>query len=284
MNGDQVKSGAPQGAQDMQNDRVMISVRDLTTQFGETVIHEHLDLTVQKEQIVALVGGSGSGKTTLLKQMLGLLHPYHGDVLIQGMAPDDPNLRRVAAARIGMLFQQGALFSTFPVIENVAFPLMEHGVVSHEVALSCAATKLQMVGLQMSDAWKKPSDLSGGMIKRVALARALIMDPPLLLLDEPTAGLDPEASEDFVSLLAAMHREMALTVVMVTHDLDTIFEVSTHVAVLAEKRVLVMDTPENVVKFEHPFINEFFNGARGKRAQGALKSRNDLNELKAKQL
>lgn len=251
----------------------IIEVRDLKTQFGATVIHEHLEMTVLRQQIVALVGGSGSGKTTLLKQILGLLHPTSGSILIQGAAPDAPELRKVAAARIGMLFQQGALFSTFSVLENIAFPLIEHGAVSKEEAFACAALKLQMVGLKVTDAWKKPSDLSGGMIKRVALARALIMDPPLLLLDEPTAGLDPQASEEFVLLLASMHKEMGLTVVMVTHDLDTIFEVSTHIAVLAEKRVLVMDAPEKVIRYKHPFIDEFFNDTRGKRAQAALKDR-----------
>ncbi|MGL4668403.1 MAG: ATP-binding cassette domain-containing protein, partial [Saezia sp.] len=122
--------------------------------------------------------------------------------------------------------------------------------------------------------WKRPADLSGGMIKRVALARALIMDPPLLLLDEPTAGLDPQASEEFVQLLASMHQEMGLTVLMVSHDLDTIFELSTQIAVLAERRVLIMDTPDKVVEYDHLFINEFFNGERGKRAQGALTKRN----------
>lgn len=260
-------------AQKAASEPAIIDVHNLKTQFGNTVIHEHLDMKVSARQIVALVGGSGSGKTTLLKQILGLLHPAAGIIKIQGAPPDAPELQRVAAARIGMLFQQGALFSTFPVIENIAFPLMEHGAVSRDEALTCAALKLQMVGLKVKDAWKKPSDLSGGMIKRVALARALIMDPPLLLLDEPTAGLDPQASEEFVQLLSSMHQDMGLTVVMVTHDLDTIFEVATHIAVLAEKRVLILDTPEKVIAYQHPFIDEFFNGARGKRAQAALKDR-----------
>lgn len=260
-------------AQKAASEPAIIDVHNLKTQFGNTVIHEHLDMKVSARQIVALVGGSGSGKTTLLKQILGLLHPAAGIIKIQGAPPDAPELQRVAAARIGMLFQQGALFSTFPVIENIAFPLMEHGAVSRDEALACAALKLQMVGLKVKDAWKKPSDLSGGMIKRVALARALIMDPPLLLLDEPTAGLDPQASEEFVQLLSSMHQDMGLTVVMVTHDLDTIFEVATHIAVLAEKRVLILDTPEKVIAYQHQFIDEFFNGARGKRAQAALKDR-----------
>lgn len=266
----QTSNGSNNHPASVAND-VMISIKNMETRFGDVVIHENLELEVKRGQIVSLVGGSGTGKTTLLRQMLGLLHPYKGTILIQGAAPDDAQLRRLAAARIGMLFQQGALFSTFSVLENIAFPLMEYGVLPREMALQNAAIKLQMVGLKMADAWKRPADLSGGMIKRVALARALIMDPPLLFLDEPTAGLDPEASEDFVQLISAMHKEMALTVLMVTHDLDTIFEASTHVAVLAEKRVLVMDTPEKVIKVDHPFINTFFNGQRGRRAQGALK-------------
>ena len=259
--------------QGTQEDEPIIQIKDLVSRFGDVVVHENLNMMVRRGQIVSLVGGSGAGKTTLLRQMLGLLKPVAGSISINGATPDAPDLQRAAAARVGMLFQQGALFSTFSVLENIAFPLMEYDVISREMALTCAAVKLQMVGLKMSDAWKRPADLSGGMIKRAALARALIMDPPLLLLDEPTAGLDPEASEEFVQLLASMHREMALTVLVVTHDLDTIFELSTQIAVLAEKRVLIMDTPEKVIKYEHPLIHDFFNGARGKRAQGALVNR-----------
>lgn len=272
----QAQQSIVKGSSVVAGDGAIIEVHGLRTQFGQTVIHENLDMRILPKQIVALVGGSGSGKTTLLKQLLGLLHPAAGSVMILGAPPDTPELQGVAAARIGMLFQQGALFSTFSVLENIAFPLMEYGVFSRDQALQSAAIKLQMVGLKLSDAWKRPADLSGGMIKRVALARALIMDPPLLLLDEPTAGLDPQASEDFVALLGTMHREMNLTVVMVTHDLDTIFELSTHVAVLAEKRVLVYDTPDKVVQHKHSFIQNFFNGERGLRAQGALKTRFDL--------
>lgn len=251
---------------------VVIDIHDLRTQFGTTVIHEHLDMQVTERQIVALVGGSGSGKTTLLRQMLGLQQPAAGEVRVLGLAPGAAD-SGAHAASIGMLFQRGALFSAFSVLENIALPLIEQGDLARELALDAAFVKLRMVGLKPGDAWKRPSDLSGGMIKRVALARALAMDPPLLLLDEPTAGLDPMASEEFVELLGQMHRELALTVVMVTHDLDTIFELATHVAVLAEKRVLVMDTPDRVVQYDHPFVQQFFNGARGRRAQAALSAR-----------
>jgi phospholipid/cholesterol/gamma-HCH transport system ATP-binding protein len=168
--------------------------------------------------------------------------------------------KRGAASRVGMLFQQGALFSAFTVLENIAFPLRELKTLPRPLIYEAAMVKLQMVGLSPDAADKMPSDLSGGMVKRVALARALIMDPPLLLLDEPTAGLDPESSDSFVSLLRSLHRDMELTVVMVTHDLDTLFELSTRIAVLAEQKVIVNDVPKEVVAFPHPFIHEFFLG------------------------
>jgi phospholipid/cholesterol/gamma-HCH transport system ATP-binding protein len=170
-----------------------------------------------------------------------------------------------------MLFQQGALFSAFTVLENIAFPLRELRTLPRALVYEAAMVKLQMVGLGPDAADKMPADLSGGMIKRVALARALIMDPPLLLLDEPTAGLDPESSDSFVSLLRSLHRDMELTVVMVTHDLDTLFELSTRIAVLAEQKVIVNDVPKEVVAFPHPFIHEFFLGERGQRAMELLR-------------
>jgi phospholipid/cholesterol/gamma-HCH transport system ATP-binding protein len=170
-----------------------------------------------------------------------------------------------------MLFQHGALFSAFTVLENIAFPLRELKTLPHRLIEEAAMVKLQMVGLKPVDARKMPSELSGGMIKRAALARALIMDPPLLLLDEPTAGLDPESSDGFVSLLRSLHRDLALTVIMVTHDLDTLFELSTRIAVLADQRVIVADRPRNVIAFQHPFIEQFFLGERGQRAMELLR-------------
>jgi phospholipid/cholesterol/gamma-HCH transport system ATP-binding protein len=169
-----------------------------------------------------------------------------------------------------MLFQQGALFSAFTVLENIAFPLRELGTLPAALIREAAMVKLQMVGLGPEVAGKMPSDLSGGMVKRVALARALIMDPPLLLLDEPTAGLDPESADSFCALLRTLHQGMGLTVVMVTHDLDTIFELSTRIAVLADQKVIINDVPAKVVAFEHPFIQTFFLGERGQRAMALL--------------
>jgi phospholipid/cholesterol/gamma-HCH transport system ATP-binding protein len=171
-----------------------------------------------------------------------------------------------------MLFQQGALFSAFTVLENIAFPLRELQSLPDALVRDIAMVKLQMVGLDPSHAHKMPADLSGGMVKRVALARALVMDPPLLLLDEPTAGLDPDRSDAFCTLLRSLHRELGLTVVMVTHDLDTIFQISTRVAVVADKRVIVDAPPQDVVAFPHPFVREFFLGGRGQRALELLHS------------
>jgi phospholipid/cholesterol/gamma-HCH transport system ATP-binding protein len=236
----------------------------------ESVIHKDLDLTVERGEIMSLVGGSGTGKTVLLRQMLGLEKPTKGDITVLGK-PAAELSQRGAASRVGMLFQQGALFSAFTVLENIAFPLRELKTLPPALIREAAMVKLQMVGLKPEAADKMPSDLSGGMIKRVALARALIMDPPLLLLDEPTAGLDPESSDSFCSLLRALHRDMGLTVVMVTHDLDTLFELSTRIAVLAEQRVIINDAPKQVVAFSHPFIHEFFLGERGQRAMELLR-------------
>ena len=169
-------------------------------------------------------------------------------------------------------FQQGALYSAFNVLDNVAFPLRELGTLPRALVDAAALVKLQMVGLKPEHAMRMPADLSGGMIKRVALARALIMDPPLLLLDEPTAGLDPNGSDDFCALLRELHAELDLTVVMVTHDLDTLFALSSRVAVLAEKKVLVTGTPQEVAVFPHPFVAQFFQGERGRRAMAPAPS------------
>jgi len=252
----------------------MVEIRKLSSVFNlpdrRMVVHKDLDLTVQRGEVLSIVGGSGSGKTVLLRQILGLEHPAAGEVRILGQ-PVDTLTRHGAAARVGMLFQHGALFSAFTVLENVAFPLRELKTLPARVIEEAAMVKLQMVGLKPADGKKMPSELSGGMIKRAALARALIMDPPLLLLDEPTAGLDPDSSDGFVRLLRSLHRDLALTVIMVTHDLDTLFELSTRIAVIAEQRVIVAGRPREVIGFRHPFIEEFFLGERGQRAMELLR-------------
>jgi phospholipid/cholesterol/gamma-HCH transport system ATP-binding protein len=178
-----------------------------------------------------------------------------------------------AASRVGMLFQHGALFSAFTVLDNIAFALRELKTLPSALIRDVAMVKLQMVGLDPSQAYKMPADLSGGMVKRVALARALVMDPPLLLLDEPTAGLDPDSADAFCALISALHRELGLTVVMVTHDLDTLFELSTRIAVVADKHIVFSGTPAEVMVHPHPFVRDFFGGARGRRAASLLQQR-----------
>jgi len=252
----------------------VVEIRKLWTEFTTPertfVVHKDLDLDVYRGEVLSIVGGSGTGKTVLLRQILGLEHPTRGEIKVAGENVHEL-VHRGAASRIGMLFQHGALFSAFTVLENIEFPLRELKALPPNLVREAAMVKLQMVGLKPEDADKMPADLSGGMIKRAALARALIMDPPLLLLDEPTAGLDPESSDGFVTLLRALHRDMKLTVIMVTHDLDTLFELSSRIAVLAEKRVIIAAPPKDVIALQHPFIHDYFLGERGQRAMELLR-------------
>lgn len=251
----------------------VVEIDKLSTVFhaaGQTfVVHRDLDLRIMAGELVSIVGGSGSGKTVLLRQILGLEKPSAGHITVLGK-PAAQLGAQGAASRVGMLFQHGALFSAFSVLDNIAFALRELGTLPDELVRDVALVKLQMVGLDPVQAHKMPADLSGGMIKRVALARALVMDPPLLLLDEPTSGLDPDSADAFCTLLRSLHRELGLTVVMVTHDLDTLFELSTRVAVLADQKVIVSGTPREVMGFSHPFIRDFFLGERGQRAVAQL--------------
>ncbi|MDR0274610.1 MAG: ATP-binding cassette domain-containing protein [Burkholderiaceae bacterium] len=253
----------------VQEDAV-IEVRGLWSVFPKpggdpTVVHQELNLSVRRGEVLTLVGGSGTGKTVLLRTVLGLNTPARGQVSVLG-CPAAELSAPGAAARVGMLFQQGALFSAFDVLDNIAFALRETRALPAALTRQAALLKLQMVGLTPQDAHKLPAQLSGGMTKRVALARALAMDPPLLVLDEPTAGLDPDSSDAFCALLRALHQELGLTVLMVTHDLDTLLALSTRVAVLAERRVIIAAPVPEVLAFKHPFIEQFFLGQRGRRA------------------
>ena len=240
------------------------------TEGQEAVIHQDLDLRIQQGDLMSIVGGSGSGKNVLLRKILGLETPAHGRVTVLGK-PASQLGSEGAASRVGMLFQHGALFSAFTVLENIAFALRELRTLPRALIRDAAMVKLQMVGLNPAQANKMPADLSGGMVKRVALARALIMDPPLLLLDEPTAGLDPDSADAFCAQLRSLHRELGLPVVMVTHDLDTLFELSTRIAVVADKRIIVSGAPRDVIAYPHPFVHDFFLGARGQRAASLLR-------------
>lgn len=252
----------------------VIDIEDLTTAFGSHVVHEHLNLQVMPRDILALVGGSGSGKTTLLNHILGLQRARSGLIKVFGRPIESyQGAERVALTRRwGMLFQSGALFSALPVYDNVALPLREVRYLPEDLIRDVVLMRLAWVGLTARDAALMPSDLSGGMIKRVALARALSLDPELLFLDEPTAGLDPQRSDEFVALIKALHAQLGFTVIMVTHDLDTIRDLSTRVAVLADKQVLVEGTITDVMRIKHPFIDAFFHGERGTRALGAAAS------------
>lgn len=251
----------------------IIEIRHLWTQFGTQVVHRDLNLCVHRGEVLSLVGGSGSGKTTLLRQMLGLERPTRGDVLVFGQLLHDGDAEelRQLRSRWGMLFQQGALFSALTVYDNIALPLREMKALDEEFIRDLVMLKLDMVGIERHHAEKMPSELSGGMVKRIALARALSLEPELLFLDEPTAGLDPDRSESFVTLIAELRRELGLTVVMVTHDLDTLVSLSDRVAVLCDQQVIAIGTVREIAGYSHKFICNFFQGERGQRALEAVK-------------
>ncbi|MCC7646445.1 MULTISPECIES: ABC transporter ATP-binding protein [unclassified Janthinobacterium] len=250
----------------------VVDITNLWTKFGRTVVHQDLNLEIERGEILSIVGGSGTGKTVLLRQMLGLEHPARGCVKVFGEDINKASSDQLQQLRNhwGMLFQQGALYSALTVFDNVAQPMRELRVLPEALVHDAVLLKMNMVGLGPEHALKMPSDLSGGMIKRVALARALALEPKLLFLDEPTAGLDPDLSESFVALIQSLHRELGLTVVMVTHDLDTLFALSTRIAVLAEKHVIAIGPTREVIEVDHPFIKQFFLGDRGKRALAVL--------------
>lgn len=246
----------------------VIELRGLSTRFGDVWVHRGIDLRLEAGQVTALVGGSGSGKTTLLRQMVGLLRPAEGEVRLFGEPLFSGGRLEQAARqrRFGMLFQQGALFSALNVYENVAFPLREMRTLTREEIDDLVMLKLAMVELRPEHALLMPAELSGGMIKRVALARALALEPELLLLDEPTAGLDPDRSAGFVRLIRELQRQLGFTVVLVTHDLDTLAALSSRIAVLAEGRILAFGTLDEIVQIDDPFIERFFLGERSRAA------------------
>nr|WP_229512802.1 ATP-binding cassette domain-containing protein [Massilia sp. AB1] len=258
----------------------VVQIRNLWTRFGRTVVHQDLNLDIYGGEILTIVGGSGTGKTVLLRQMLGLERPSQGSVHVFGediSAAEPEDLQRMRN-HWGMLFQQGALYSALTVFDNIALPMRELRALPEDVIRDAVLLKMDMVGLGPEHANKMPSDLSGGMVKRAALARSLALEPQLLFLDEPTAGLDPDLSDAFVALIQTLHRELKLTVVMVTHDLDTLFALSSRIAVLAEKHVLAVGPSCDVLRVDHPFIKHFFLGPRGQRALEVLEERQAQND------
>ena len=250
-------------------DDIVISVKGLKNAFGESVVHEGLDLDVRRGEILGVVGGSGTGKSVLMRSIIGLQTPESGEITVFG----EPNIGREETEateirkRWGVLFQGGALFSTLTVAENVEVPLREfYPDLTGALLSEIASYKVVMTGLPADAANKFPSELSGGMKKRAGLARALALDPELLFLDEPTAGLDPIGAAAFDGLIQSLQKTLGLTVFLITHDLDTLYAICDRVAVLADKKVIAVGTIDELIALDHPWIEEYFKGPRGRAA------------------
>ncbi|MEX0341146.1 MAG: ABC transporter ATP-binding protein [Erythrobacter sp.] len=246
-----------------------IVVSGLKNQFGEQVVHEDLDLKVRRGEIIGVVGGSGTGKSVLMRSIIGLQTPTEGSIEVFGksMTDSEPDEDLGVRNRWGVLFQGGALFSTLTVGENVEVPLKQfYPDISEELRHEIARYKVVLSGLPEEAVSKYPSELSGGMKKRAGLARALALDPELLFLDEPTAGLDPIGAAAFDNLTRELKETLGLTVFLITHDLDTLHEICDRVAVIADKKVIAVDTVPNLMELDHPWIQEYFNGPRGRAA------------------
>jgi len=250
-------------------DEFVIDIEGLVNSIGrDAILHRDLELKVRRDEVLSLVGGSGSGKTQLLRVVLGLKRPKAGLVRVFGVSWEDPSAKKVrdARRRMGMLFQNGALYSALSVYENIAFPLRERGGLDEDAIRAIVYTKLAQVELEPAHGKLLPANLSGGMVKRVSLARALALAPDLLILDEPTAGLDPDRSEGFVRLIKRLREDHRFAVVLVTHDLNTLYELTDRVAVLADQHIIACDSIAVVRGMDHRFIRNFFGGERGRRA------------------
>ena len=255
----------------------IISVRGVRNKFGEQLIHDRLDLDIYRSEVLGIVGGSGTGKSVLLRTILGLNRPAQGRIELFGKDRSEMTdaEQRAVEQRWGVLFQDGALFSSLTVAQNIQVALKEHLHLPQYLLDEIAALKIALVGLPPEAGPKFPSELSGGMRKRAGLARALALDPEIVFLDEPTAGLDPIGAAAFDDLIKNLQATLGLTVFMVTHDLDSLYAICDRIAVLAEKRVLVTGTIEEMARQDHPWIKEYFHGPRGRAAVDA-KSRNAL--------
>ena len=251
-----------------------IRVRGLDNRFGSQVVHEGLDIDVRRGEICGVVGGSGTGKSVLMRAILGLRKPQAGKIEVLGVdaLAYDKTARLEIERNSGVLYQNGALFSSLTVLENVQVPLKEHyPELPPDLVHDLATLKIRLAGLGEDAGPKLPSQLSGGMRKRAALARALALDPALLFLDEPTAGLDPIGAAAFDELIRGLQKSLGLTVFLITHDLDTLYAICDRVAVLADRKVLVNAPLDEVERFEHPWVQEYFHGPRGRAAQTATK-------------
>ena len=250
----------------------IIRIRGLVNRFGTQVVHDGVDLDVRRGEILGVVGGSGSGKSVLMRSVLGLREPNEGQIEVLGAdaRADDPLSRRHIERNSGVLFQDGALFSSLTVGENVQVPLKEYYPgLPDSLRYELALLKVKLAGLPADALEKLPSQLSGGMRKRAALARALALDPPLLFLDEPTAGLDPIGAAAFDELIGTLQQALGLTVFLITHDLDTLYAICDRVAVLADRKVVAVAPPAELETLDHPWIQEYFNGPRGRAARTA---------------
>jgi phospholipid/cholesterol/gamma-HCH transport system ATP-binding protein len=245
---------------------VVLSARDVVVSFGDKTILNHLDLDVYRGEVLGFVGGSGAGKSVLMRTIIGLVQKTAGKIGVFGQDLDTATDEQLVAIeqRWGILFQQGALFSSLNVLQNVQFPIREYLDVSERLMDEIAVAKLEMVGLSPDVAIKFPSELSGGMIKRVALARALALDPELVFLDEPTSGLDPIGAGEFDELIKTLQRTLGLTVYMVTHDLDSLHAICDRIAVLAGGKVILTGTMGDMLASEHPWLKAYFRGKRSR--------------------
>ncbi len=256
----------------MAGEEPIIRVRGVVNRFGEQVVHDGLDLDVRRGEILGVVGGSGSGKSVLMRSIIGLRRPQAGEIEVLGTdaLSDDPADRLRIERDTGVLFQDGALFSSLTVGENVQVPLKEHHPELPEtLRYELALLKVKLAGLPADAIDKLPSQLSGGMRKRAGLARALALDPPLLFLDEPTAGLDPIGADAFDRLILTLQQALGLTVFLITHDLDSLYAICDRVAVLADRRILAVAPVAELERLDHPWVQEYFNGPRGRAAQSA---------------
>ncbi|HMM13762.1 MAG TPA: ABC transporter ATP-binding protein [Parvibaculum sp.] len=246
----------------------IIEVRGLKNQFGDHVVHENLDLDVRRGEVLGIVGGSGTGKSVLMRSIVGLRRPDAGHIRVFDIDLDNvtEEERRLVERRWGVLFQEGALFSALTVAQNIQVPFREHLHMAPQLMDELAAVKIALVGLREGAADLYPSELSGGMKKRAGLARALALDPEILFLDEPTAGLDPIGAAAFDELIRDLARTLGLTVFLVTHDLDTLHAICDRIAVLAERRVILIGTLDDMLRSDHPWIREYFHGPRARAA------------------
>jgi len=251
-------------------DQPIIKIRGLINQFGRQVVHENLDLDVRRGEVIGIVGGSGTGKSVLLRTIVGLNRPKAGSIEVFGrnISQLSPKERVKVEQRWGILFQDGALFSSLSVAQNIQVPMREHLKLPQTLMDELAALKIKIVGLPANAGPKLPSELSGGMRKRAGLARALSLDPEIVFLDEPTAGLDPIGAAAFDQLILSLKNTLGLTVFMVTHDLDSLHAICDRIAVLAEKRVLVVGSMEDMLQVDHPWVQEYFHGPRARAATG----------------